>query len=846
MKQPVILFHTRALCLLACLCLSTLLAAQSPAPIGHLFKKHPGVAALDTMNQAPHQLLQLNTGLLDSLCKAKPAHLTLQLPTTTSPIQHLSLELTKVNPNPSGIRVKTSDGANTLVSAGLHYWGHVQGGSGALGVALSFFENEVMATLHDAQGNKWTLGRMGYHYPSDLYVLYPEDSSASPPSFDCGSLPSADYAPKLSRKLPHLRSSFTPVNKTVHIYFECEHDLYVAAGNVVNNVVNYVAGIFNSVAMIYQLEGIRVEISEMLVWTTPDPYSNNPSSALFAFQSNRPSFNGDLAHLITVKPGPSYSGIAFVSGFCNAYGYAYSQVASSYANFPNYSWSVNVVAHEMGHNFGSPHTHDCFWNGNNTPIDGCGPVVGSVGEGCAPLPAPIAPFKGTVMSYCHAVAGIGIDFNLGFGAQPGDLIRASTEFAVCVSCDSPQVSALSLTGITNSGATLNCSTLGVDAFDWRYRMVGSTNWINFAITTMPAQVLNSLAAATSYEFQVAVRCTDGNWSQWSESLSFMTLPNSVVDSDMGGVNDAQELINGTNPNNAADDFQVASLQIKVLLQGALFNTTNGLMRDDLRAGAYLPLSDPYHNSGNPRFAAHGSGASTITTNLILAAGAGTKDAIVDWIFIELRDSANAATILETRAALVQRDGDVINATDGAPALRFSGVLLNKRYYISIKHRNHLGVMTARTHLLSSPQSLLLDFRTMPDSVLYDKPGSLNYNGAEMAAITVSSNGGDFAIGSTLKALWAGNTNGDHTVKYQGGSNDISPILQNVVSNPNNPQQVYNAGNIFGYFGGDLNLNGNLKYQGAQNDITFVLSAMINFPPNVLDIFNYGAFVEQLP
>jgi len=846
MKRPVILFHTQALCLLACLCLTALSEAQNPINIGHLFKKHLGIASLDTTNQPPHYILQLNTRLLDSLCKAKPQHLSLELPASTSPNQNLTLELNKVSSNLSSIRVKTSDGGDTLVSAGLHYWGHVRGDSGALGVAISFFETEVMATLYDAQGNKWTLGRVGYKYPPDMYALYLEDPSANQPGFDCGSLPSTDYTPTPRRKLPNLRSSFTPVNKTVHVYFECEYDLYVAAGNVSNNVVNYVAGIFNSVAMIYQLEGIKVEISELFVWTTPDPYPNSPSGALFAFQSNRPSFNGDLAHLITVKPGPSYAGIAFVSGFCNPYGYAYSQVATSYANFPNYSWSVNVVAHEMGHNFGSPHTHDCFWNGNNTPIDGCGPVVGSVGEGCDPLPAPSAPFKGTVMSYCHALAGIGIDFNLGFGPQPGDLIRASTEFSTCLPCDSAAVTALNVTGITNSGATLNCSTLGVDAFDWRYRVVGNPNWIDLANTTMASQVLSALLAATAYEFQVSVRCTDGSWSAWSESFSFMTLPNPVVDSDMGGVSDAQELINGTDPNNTADDFQVASLQLKVLLQGALFSTSNGIMRDDLRSGGYLPLSDPYHNSGNPRFAAQGSGSSTSTTAPILATGIGTKDAIVDWIFIELRDSANAATVLETRAALVQRDGDVINASDGTTVLHFSGMLLNKRYYVSIKHRNHLGVMTAKTHLLNSTATLLLDFRTLPDSALYDKPSGLNYNGAEMAQITISSSGGDFPIGSTIKALWGGNSNGDHTVKYQGGSNDISPILQNVVNNPNNPQQVYNTGNIFGYFGGDLNLNGNLKYQGAQNDITFVLSAMINFPLNVLDIFNYGAFVEQLP
>jgi hypothetical protein len=73
----------------------------------------------------------------------------------------------------------------------------------------------------------------------------------------------------------------------------------------------------------------------------------------------------------------------------------------------------DFVAHEMGHSFGSRHTHACVWNGNNTAIDGCGPAAGYGYEGSC-SGAPIPSIGGTIMSYCH-LTSTGINFNNGFG-----------------------------------------------------------------------------------------------------------------------------------------------------------------------------------------------------------------------------------------------------------------------------------------------------------------------------------------------------------------------------------------------------------------------------------------------
>lgn len=41
----------------------------------------------------------------------------------------------------------------------------------------------------------------------------------------------------------------------------------------------------------------------------------------------------------------------------------------TYSNFPNYSWTVEVVTHELGHNIGSSHTQSYSWPGG--AIDNC-------------------------------------------------------------------------------------------------------------------------------------------------------------------------------------------------------------------------------------------------------------------------------------------------------------------------------------------------------------------------------------------------------------------------------------------------------------------------------------------
>lgn len=325
-------------------------------------------------------------------------------------------------------------------------------------------------------------------------------------------------------------------------------------------------------------------------------------------------------------------------------------------------------------------------------------------------------------------------------------------------------------------------------------------------------------------------------------LTFITPKDFENPTDVGGNNVYDVQVTATDPSNATDVQDIAVtvtdvnenglLSVKVLLQGALFSSpTPGLMRDNLRSGGYIPLKDPYTNSGNPRFVHAGAGALDSTTSAILSM-TGTN-AIVDWVFIELRSPLDSTVVLETRVALLQRDGDVVSPADGTSPLSIQGTAGNS-YFVAVKHRNHLGVMTA-SEIPITLVGVTVDFTTMSDANVYHRVSPFSYDGHEMITI------------SGFKALWAGNANADTKVKYQGPTNDNATILNQAVNFPGNTLGVFNYDLALGYFSGDLNMDGKVKYQGTGNDPGFMfLNLITNFFLNTLDLYNYDLFTEQIP
>ncbi len=133
----------------------------------------------------------------------------------------------------------------------------------------------------------------------------------------------------------------------------------------------------------------------------------------------------------TIVAGISMGGQPYRGSLCNhSTSYCVLGIRGSY-NYPtaSYTWDINVAAHEIGHNFGCPHTHACFWSPNM--IDTC--ITASIpyqSDGCVTTGQPI-PRPGTIMSYCHTT-NASRSVELIFHQRELPLLRIAADRAVCI------------------------------------------------------------------------------------------------------------------------------------------------------------------------------------------------------------------------------------------------------------------------------------------------------------------------------------------------------------------------------------------------------------------------------
>ncbi len=285
----------------------------------------------------------------------------------------------------------------------------------------------------------------------------------------------------------------------------------------------------------------------------------------------------------------------------------------------------------------------------------------------------------------------------------------------------------------------------------------------------------------------------------------------------GNITEQTATVTITDTNGYCNELPIA---VKVMLQGTAINPNVGeeqLMRDDLRVSGLIPTTSPYADG------------KTIDASLFNITG---NDAIVDWVWVEIRDGSSSTTIVQGQSALLQRDGDIVSTVDGTSPVVFNR--LSGDYYIAAKHRNHLGVMSSAVLTLSN-MLVTIDFTDANNQITFGTDAQTT-----------------FGMPSGIVALWAGDANDDGRLNYSGALSDVPSIRSQVFNDPDNsvfggpPVASYPSE---GYNVTDVDMDGKTVYSGAVSDVLYIRNNIFNNPSN--SVFggpptSTFVFTEQLP
>jgi hypothetical protein len=220
-------------------------------------------------------------------------------------------------------------------------------------------------------------------------------------------------------------SALATLSKTAVIAFDTDAEyLSLRFSNNTANAAEYIAQLVAGMSLIYerdvaaaQGDGVRIlqGYTILRVGESSDPYSDTTGTAdstkLNEFgnywDSHYPTtvVRRALAAMLSGRQGSSNSasGIAWVGALCagSTYGYSFNQL---FTGAFGVTADLGILAHEVGHNFGAFHTHNCYYG--TPPIDRCVAPEGgcTTATGCPGSQTfNGVTTNGTLMSYCHTL-----------------------------------------------------------------------------------------------------------------------------------------------------------------------------------------------------------------------------------------------------------------------------------------------------------------------------------------------------------------------------------------------------------------------------------------------------------
>lgn len=421
--------------------------------------------------------------------------------------QNITVQLYRVDLLAEGFHLDTDISKNVSYTPGAYYRGMVKGDENSI-ASFSFYNGQINAIVSNPELSNLVIGKLKRAGNVSDYIIYEDQNMQVTQNFDCHT----DDKNVIGDLDAHRDETASPQTvKCISMYYEIDYDTYQANGSNVYANADWLMGLFNNVQTLYANETVTIALKSIFIWTTQDPYTGSSSSDYRDMFANiHPNFDGDVGQMMGVDPGGLGGVAASIGGICSGFNYSYADIDPYYSDVPLYSWTVQVSTHENGHVFGARHTHACVWNGNNTSIDGCAGFA----EGECPVgPIPSTSVKGTIMSYCHLVSGVGISFNNGFGPQVAAAVVSSVNSSSCLTNSCFQACQNRVSNINVS--TLSSSSVQVTWADTN----GTTHW-EVSVTDVNSEfpfseivdemtyTATDLVVGSQYRVDVRPICTD--------------------------------------------------------------------------------------------------------------------------------------------------------------------------------------------------------------------------------------------------------------------------------------------------------------------------------------------------
>jgi len=428
----------------------TAIFTPEPAPRAGTLAARPAAGVLSAT---------VDAGAVRAFRAAGGGRLAVPLPGGSEPT--LALERFEVLAPGARVVVVGHDGETAFTPDLTLFKGAVEGEPGSWAV-VSMSGDRVLGVISTAAGRfeiaaPRTTG--GPHVIGTEQALAPEG-----PAFRCAAPENPMPAPTAPRGRAATEAVARPTatRHVCNLAVDCDYEYYaVKFGGDLTAATNYLLTILGTTSLIYERDlNTSLQVGFLCIWTTPDdPWTRgNMMDQLEEFRTwwwnGRPGVTRNLAFLVC---GHSLGGgAAYIDALCSTtHGYGVAEVSGWYS-YPTNSttWDVNVLAHEIGHNFGSRHTHSCYWQESGFApagalLDSCYAAEGACYTGPTGI---VPPDRGTIMSYCHTLPPGMSNIRLDFHPASAAAMRARAQ-STCLAA-APVQPPLDLLATQAAGANL--------------------------------------------------------------------------------------------------------------------------------------------------------------------------------------------------------------------------------------------------------------------------------------------------------------------------------------------------------------------------------------------------------